>query len=130
MSCEVRNYDSTGGDWISATSTEGVSACNLSDGFEITLAEYANFLPSTYVEYRIKYEAPDSLLSEEEGAIIYDYFEVRYHHECADLTVAIDELADVTYYVISTNTDSDTNEDVDSSYPTLLGYRDQLSINP
>jgi hypothetical protein len=45
MSCEVRNYDSTGGDWISATSTEGVSACNLSDGFEITLAEYANFLP-------------------------------------------------------------------------------------
>ena len=36
MSCEVRNFPlSDGGDWITATSSEGVISCNLSDGFEI-----------------------------------------------------------------------------------------------
>ena len=61
-----------------------------------------------YVNYRIKYEAPDSLLSEDEGKIVYDHITVRYHHKCADLEIAIAEMPDVTYYVKSTNAVSET----------------------
>ena len=61
-----------------------------------------------YVNYRIKYEAPDSLLSEDEGKIVYDYITVRYHHKCADLAIAVAEMPDVTYYVKSTNASPDT----------------------
>ena len=60
-------------------------------------------MPERYVEYRIKYEAPDSLLSEDEGKVVYDYVTVRYHHACSDLLVEIDDMPDVTYYVKSTN---------------------------
>jgi hypothetical protein len=60
------------------------------------------------VNYRIKYEAPDSLLSEDEGMVVYDYVTVRYHHKCADLVIAIDDMPDVTYYVKSTSTVPDT----------------------
>ena len=60
------------------------------------------------MNYRIKYEAPDSLLSEDEGKIVYDYIRVRYHHKCADLTIEIGEMPDVTYYVKSTNAVAET----------------------
>ena len=65
-------------------------------------------LVEKYVNYRIKYEAPDSLLSEDEGMVVYDYVTVRYHHKCADLVIAIDDMPDVTYYVKSTSTVPDT----------------------
>ena len=65
-------------------------------------------LVEKYVNYRIRYEAPDSLLSEDEGMVVYDYVTVRYHHKCADLVIAIDDMPDVTYYVKSTSTVPDT----------------------
>ena len=59
------------------------------------------------MNYRIRYEAPDSLLDEDEGKIVYDYFTVRFHTPCADLIVSITEdLPDVTYLVQSTGTTS------------------------
>ena len=40
------------------------------------------------------------MLSEDEGKVVYDYFTVRYHHKCADLTVSVgDDLADYVYLV-------------------------------
>ena len=60
-------------------------------------------MPEKFIEYRIKYEAPDSLLSEDEGKVVYDYVTVRYMDACSDLLVEIEEMPDVTYYVKSTN---------------------------
>ena len=38
--------------------------------------------------------------SEDEGKVVYDYFTVRYHHKCADLTVTLNaDLPDDTYLV-------------------------------
>ena len=96
----MEDYSGDGSDWTAASSE--VTTCDLSTGFEITKDDSdATWLPEKRVNYRVKYEVPDSLLSEDEGKVVYDYFTVRYHHKCADLTVAIsgDDLADYTYLV-------------------------------
>ena len=99
MTCEVENLDLSGDDWTTATSE--VSTCDLSTGFEITKDDTdSSYLPELYVNYRIRYEVPDSLLSEDEGKVVYDYITVRYYYKCADLTVSLGtDLADTTYLV-------------------------------
>ena len=99
MTCEVENLDLSGDDWTTASSE--VTTCDLSTGFEITKDDTdSSYLPELYVNYRIKYETPDSLLSEDEGKVVYDYITVRYYYKCADLTVSLGtDLADTTYLV-------------------------------
>ena len=88
-----------------------VTTCDLATGFEVTKDNTGpgmfNNQPEQFVNYRIKYIVPDSLLTEDTGKFAYDYFTVRFHTPCADLTVSTTtDLGDVTYLVKSTSTET------------------------
>ena len=71
--------------------------------FVVDKIQAQEYLPEKFIDYRIRYEAPDSLLSEDEGKVVYDYVTVRFMDACSDLLVEIEEMEDATYFVKSTN---------------------------
>ena len=113
MSCEYMADDAfTNGSQLDSDNWVAVGAeittCDTATGFVVDKDNTGpgmggNNLPEQYVNYRIKYTVPDSLLTEAEGKIAYDYFTVRFHTPCADLTITVADMDDVTYLVKSTN---------------------------
>ena len=123
----------TAGSQTTGTAASEVTTCDLSTGFvtnPVFVSQtgwgYLNEMEK-YVNYRIKYTAGDSLLTQDTGKIAYDYFTVRYKSECADLTVTIganDGMPDVTYLASTaatmttyTPTFTVTNDKTDNSAP-------------
>ena len=75
------------GAWVAADGPE-VAACTLDElSLQVPADQTADFWPSENVDYRVRYEVPDSTLADDAGKVVYDEFPVRYHHECADLGI-------------------------------------------
>ena len=104
MECQWQ--DENEDDWVASPAF--ISVCTIAGGVTINKAAGdATFEPERFVDIRIKYSAPDSLLADDEGRVVYDYWTVRFHHKCADLKVNKgNDIPDTLYLVSSASTSS------------------------
>jgi hypothetical protein len=98
VTCEVE--DPATGDWVEADGDE-VASCSLDAlTLQVPTDQTADFWPSADLNYRVRYEVPDSTLADDAGRVVYDDFAVRYHHECADLEIQAPVVPDLVDLVL------------------------------
>ena len=108
MDCEYYNEDSQS--WETYTDAP-MKLCTMAGGLtfelESTDANVGDYRPETNVSMRIVYTSTSSNLSDDEGRVAIDYFNLFIKEECYDFGIAVSTgIDDVTYYVQSSATSS------------------------